>query len=244
MVLILGFTPWRSHRDSQLLSIASSLFLLIKLSTHLITFKEKTDEEPEEDSRSVKEKVQDFAAEKFQQLQAFIKLFPLLLSSVVFNVGTMALAISVLGWHCLWFLYSLLVLHLVLFFSLPLPDNLDLKMMKVFNLEKYLPAANREQQPSKSFLSSLFFSLTNLFIFSCSPGACKVHRITFLFFLQILRFLLNSSFLVLVLLFYGFNANFGSVVLMVGVLEVFGVILLFLLYISPATWIKLVALKE
>ena len=241
MILILGFTPWRSHRDSQLISIVSSSFHLIKASAQLITFKNKKEKE---DMVGVVEKLKNFVAKKLQLLRAICHLFPLLLSSVIFNVGTMALAISVLGWHSVWFLIGSLVLHLVLFFSLPLPDNLDLKLMKVFNLEKYLPAANREQQPSKSFLSSLFFSLTNLFIFSCSPGACKVHRITFLFFLQILRFLLNSSFLVLVLLFYGFNANFGSVVLMVGVLEVFGVIQLFLLYKSPATWIKLVALKE
>ena len=242
-MLILGFTPWRSHRDSQLISIACSLFLLSKVSAHLITFTKEAEEESEEDERDTKEKVKDFVVEKLKLLQAFFSLFPLLVSSVVFNVGTMALAISVLGWHSLWFIIGSLLLHLLLFFSLPLPDNLDLKMVKVFNLEKLLPENNSEQR-SKPFLSSLFFSSTNLFIFSCSTGAAKVHRITFLLYLQLLRFLLNTSLLLLVLLFSGFNANFRSVGLMAGVIEVFGLILLSLVCNSSATWIKLLATKE
>ena len=242
-VLILGFTPWRSHRDSQLVSIASSLFLLIKVSAELITFKKEAEEESEQDERDAKEKAKDYVVEKLQLLQAFFSLFPLLVSSAVFNVGTMALAISVLGWHSLWFLISSLLLHLLLFFSLPLPDNLDLKIVKAFNLEKLLPEDDPDQR-SKPFLSSLFFSSTNLFIFSCSTGSAKVHRITFLLYLQLLRFLLNTSLLLLVLLSYGFNANFRSVGLMAGVLEVFGIILLSLVCNSSATWIKLLATKE
>ena len=241
-MLILGFTPWRSHRDSQLISIASSLFLLIKVSAQLITFKKEAAEETEEDERDMKGKVKDFVVEKLKLLQAFFSLFPLLVSSVVFNVGTMALAISVLGWHSLWFLIGSLLLHLLLFFSLPLPDNFDLKMVKAFNLEKLLPEDDPEQT-SKPFLSSLFFSFSNLFIFSCSTGSAKVHRITFLLYLQLLRFLLNTSLLILLLLFYGFNANFRSVGLMAGVLEVFGLILLSLVCNSSATWIKLLTQK-
>ena len=71
----------------------------------------------------MKEKVKDFVVEKLKLLQAFLSLFPLLVSSAVFNVGTMALAVSVLGWHSLWFLIGSLLLHLLLFFSLPLPNN-------------------------------------------------------------------------------------------------------------------------
>ena len=243
MVLILGFTPWRSHRDSQLLSIASSLFLLIKVSAELITFKKDTDEETEEDVRGVKEKVKDSVVEKLQLLQDFFSLFPLLLSSAVFNVGTMALAISVLGLHSLWFLIGSLLLHLLLFLTLPLPQNLDVKLMKAFNLEKLLPKDDPEHR-SKPFLSSFFFSSANLFIFSCSTGVAKVHRITYLLYLQLLRFLLNTSLLLLVLFFYGFNANFRSVGLMAGVLEVFGLVLLSLVCNSSATWIKMLATKE
>ena len=68
----------------------------------------------EEQERGVKEKVKDFVLEKLQRLQAFLALFPMLLSSAVFNVGTIALAISVLGWHSLWFIFSSLLLHLFL----------------------------------------------------------------------------------------------------------------------------------
>ena len=54
--------------------------------------------EPEDkQERGVKEKVEDFVLEKLQRLQAFLALFPMLLSSAVFNVGTIALAVSVLG---------------------------------------------------------------------------------------------------------------------------------------------------
>jgi len=242
-VLILGFKPWRSHRDSQLISIASSLFLLIKVSAQLIIFKKEAEEDTE-DSRDTKEKVKDFVVKKFQLLKAFFNLFPLLVSSVVFNVGTMALAISVLGWHSLWFLIGSLLLHLLLFFSLPLPGNLGLKMVKAFNLEKLLPEEESEQRRSKPFLSSVFFSSTNLFIFSCSTGVAKVHRITFLLYLQLLRFLLNTALLLLILLFHGFNANFDSVGLMAGVLEVFGLILLSLVCNSSSIWIRLLTQNE
>ena len=62
MVLLLGFTPWRSHLDSQLLSIASSLLLLLKVSAALITFKKKADQEETDDdaSRGLKQKILDF----------------------------------------------------------------------------------------------------------------------------------------------------------------------------------------
>ena len=79
-MLILGFTPWRSHRDSQLVSIASSLFLLIKVSAQLITFKKEVGEESEEDEKDTKEKVKDFVVEKLKLLQAFFSLFPFLVS--------------------------------------------------------------------------------------------------------------------------------------------------------------------
>ena len=174
MILILGFTPWRSHRDSQLISIVSSSFHLVKASAQLITFKNKKEKE---DMVGVVEKLKNFVAKKLQLLRAICDLFPLLLSSVIFNVGTMALAISVLGWHSVWFLIGSLLLHLVLFFSLPF--KLDLKMMKTFNLENHLPKEDADH-PSKPFLSGLFFSSSNMFIFSCSSGAAKVNHFPYL----------------------------------------------------------------
>ena len=174
MILILGFTPWRSHRDSQLISIVSSSFHLVKASAQLVTFKNKKEKK---DMVGVVEKLKNFVAKKLQLLRAICHLFPLLLSSVIFNVGTMALAISVLGWHSVWFLIGSLVLHLVLFFSLPF--KLDLKMMKTFNLENHLPKEDADH-PSKPFLSGLFFSSSNMFIFSCSSGAAKVNHFPYL----------------------------------------------------------------
>jgi len=211
LVLLLGFTPWKSHRGSQLVSIASSLFQLINVSAQLITFKKETETEPiEEQERGVKEKVKDFVLEKLQRLQSFLALFPLLLSSAVFNVGTMALAISVLGRHSLWFIFGSLLLHLLLFFCLPLPADLDNKVVKTFNLEKHLPGEERNQN-SKPLLSSLFFCSSNLFIFSCSTDKAKKNLVTFLLLVQFLRFLTNTCLLMLLLLFYGFNANFQRV---------------------------------
>ena len=249
MVLLLGFTPWRSHLDSQLLSIASSLLLLLKVSAALITFKKKADqEETDEDApRGLRQKILDFVVEKVQVVQSFFQLFPLLLSSAVFNIGTMALAISLLGWQALWFLFGSLFLHLVLFFTVPLNPALELKLLKRFNLDL---SEDNILQDSKPLLSSLFSSSTNLFIFSRSPGSSKLHRITYLLYLQILRFLLNSS-LLLALLFLNSslliallflnssNANFSSVCLMVGVLEIFGVVLLSLLCNSSNTWLNI-----
>ena len=62
VVLLLGFTPWRSHLDSQLLSIACSLFLLLKVAAALITFKKKADQgETDGDApRGLKQKILDF----------------------------------------------------------------------------------------------------------------------------------------------------------------------------------------
>ena len=167
-------------------------------------------ETEEEQERGVKEKVKDFVLEKLQRLQGFLALFPLLLSSAVFNVGTMALAISVLNWHSLWFIFGSLLLHFLLFFSLPLPADLDNKVMKTFNLENHLPEEETDQN-SKPLLSSIFFCSSNLFIFSCSTGKAKKHRVTFLLLVQFLRFLTNTCLLMLLLLFYGFNANFQRV---------------------------------
>ena len=237
MVLLLGFTPWRSHLDSQLLSIASSLLLLLKVSAALITFKKKADqEETDEDApRGLRQKILDFVVEKFQVVQSFFRLFPLLLSSAVFNIGTMALAISLLGWQALWFLFGSLFLHLVLFFTVPLNPALELKLLKRFNLDL---SEDNILQDSKPLLSSLFSSSTNLFIFSRSPGSTKLQRITYLLYLQILRFLLNTSLLIAILFLNSSNANFSSVCLMVGVLEILGVVLLSLLCNSSHTWLN------
>ena len=238
MVLLLGFTPWRSHLDSQLLSIASSLLLLLKVAAALITFKKTADQEEETDdeaSRGLKQKILDFVVEKVQVVQSFFQLLPLLLSSAVFNIGTMALAISILGWQALWFLFGSLFLHLVLFFTVPLNPDLELKLLKRFNLDL---SEDNILQDSKPPLSSLFSSTTNLFIFSRSPGSTKLHRITYLLYLQILRFLLNSSLLLAILFLNSSNANFSSVCLMVGVLEILGVVLLSLLCNSSHTWLN------
>ena len=221
--------------------------------------------EPEEEQeRGVKEKVKDFVLEKLQRLRAFLALFPMLLSSAVFNVGTIALAISVLGWHSLWFIFGSLLLHLFLFFSIPLPAGLDIKVMKTFNLENHLPEEETDQS-SKPLLNSLFFCSSNLFIFSCSTGKAKKHRVTFLLLVQFLRFLINTCLLMLLLLFYGFNANFqrvgtcicvfvnfniflkklsNQVGLTAAVLEVFGLVLLSLVCNSSVVWIKMFVTKK
>ena len=239
VVLLLGFTPWRSHLDSQLLSIACSLFLLLKVSAALITFKKKADQEEETDEdapRGLKQKILDFVVEKVQVVQSFFQLFPLLLTSAVFNIGTMALAISILGWQALWFLFGSLFLHLVLFFTVPLNPALELKLLKRFNLDL---SEDNILQDSKPLLSSLFSSTTNLFIFSRSPGSSKLHRITYLLYLQILRFLLNSSLLLAILFLNSSKANFSSVCLMVGVLGILGVAFLSLLCNSSHTWLNI-----
>ena len=113
-----------------------------------------------------------------------------------------------------------------------IPERPLLLFLQYVHLQLFVRGSQGQSLSLSTFNSHIFQNIS------------KVHRITFLLYLQLLRFLLNTSVLLLVLLFNGFNADLLSVGLMAGVLEVFGIVLLSLLYKSSATWIKMMASKN
>jgi hypothetical protein len=232
-VLVLGRTPWRSVTTSQLVSIASSLLVIIKASTELLTFQE---DDPDAEAMTTKQKIVKFFKGKFQLIKNFFILFPFLFTSAVFNVGTIALAITVIGLHSITFLLISLGSHLALFYSVPLPGRLDQLLLEQLGLSSQMPVPSPGDQ-KKPLLTALELAWTNIFVLSCSVGRPKLHRATVLFCLQLVRLLLNLSIIAIILLRYGFRADLRAVGILSGLLGFCGVVFASLTCNASTSWL-------
>ena len=204
LVILIGFTPWRSSSSLQPISILSSLFCLVKTSTELIKFR-KQETADGDDKRTLCEKVQGFFKEKIEILKSIVYLSPLLVSSAIFNIGTIVLVVAVLRIFSIVFLAISFLTHLVIFFLVPLPYGIDQKLMSFMGFRKDVP---KERPGIKDLPHGVLLSWKNLFILSCNLGKPNPHHTMAILYIQLIRFLQNTPMLIYITAFAGINENF------------------------------------
>jgi len=123
-----------------------------------------------------------FSEKKFDLFKNLFHLLPLLLTNAVFNIGTTALLIAVLGDPAYAFLILSLAVDFVLFFLLPSCGTLVDKLG--FCHDSKLP----------SVFSGLFIVWTNFFILTGGQGERKSST----FFCLLARFVFNIGALVVI----------------------------------------------
>jgi len=179
LVLVFGFTPWASVRTSQLCSIGSSMFGVIKTATEVLMFKEE--EEEQREGRTVRQVLVDFFRTKLDLLANVFRLLPLLLTNAVFNIGTLSLLIAVAGGPAIAILVISLVFDLVVVFTLPSFDSVVDKLGLYHDLK--LP----------SMSSAIYISWTNFFVLTGQP-----ERRSSTFFCLLGRFFFNMVTLLII----------------------------------------------
>ena len=209
LVLVFGFTPWASVRSSQLCSIGSSMFGVIKTATEVLMFKEE--EEEQREGRTVRQVLVDFLRTKLDLLANVFRLLPLLLTNAVFNIGTLSLLIAVAGGPAIAILVISLVFDLVVVFTLPSFDSVVDRLGLYHDLK----------MPSMS--SAIYISWTNFFVLTGQP-----ERRSSTFFCLLGRFFFNMVTL-LIIAFSTDETDFKTI----GVISIFlggcGVVFLSLL---------------
>ena len=211
LVLILRYFPWSSIASSQLCSIGSSLFVLMKTATEVIMFKEEKEEEKEEveeeEKGSVCQKVVQLLSEKLDLLKNMFRLLPLLLTNAAFNIGTTCLLIAVLGRSSAAILFFSFIFDMVIFY-LPFVDKIGFQ----------------GDQKSPSFTSGLFTTWTSFFLL-----AGQQERKSSTFFCVLSRSVFNFASLLAIVCLFGFSAELRRPSIIAIVLGVCGVVFLTLL---------------
>ena len=208
LVLILRYFPWSSIASSQLCSIGSSLFVLMKTATEVIMFKEeKEDKVEEEEKGSVCQKVVQLLSEKLDLLKNMFRLLPLLLTNAAFNIGTTSLLIAVLGRSSAAILFFSFIFDMVIFY-LPFVDKIGFQ----------------GDQKSPSFTSGLFTTWTSFFLL-----AGQQERKSSTFFCVLSRSVFNFAALLAIVCLFGFSAELRRPSVIAIVLGVCGVVFLSLL---------------
>eukprot|EP00092_Neocalanus_flemingeri_P070774 GFUD01086900.1.p1 GENE.GFUD01086900.1~~GFUD01086900.1.p1 ORF type:complete len:481 (+),score=87.55 GFUD01086900.1:40-1482(+) len=170
-------------KPSQLLSILSSFLLITKTSFEVLTYQRR--EETTEDTG-----MKVVLIQMMKTIWEFIKYFPVLGLSLLFNLGTLTLSIILLGW------YSTLIIVLIILCTLLTTWVSSLSRVKKIT-EKYQmthQATNiaNEEKTGHTKLTNLLMSYTNIFIIS-RPVENHTHsNINSMFLLQPLHFLINS----------------------------------------------------
>ena len=120
-VLLGGFTPWEEFKVSQVLSILSSALMITKVVVEIVIFqKSRPDlEKCDEEKRTTKEKLREMVTKLLETLKKFLAALPLILSSLVFNTGTLVLTIIVTEWVSAVYIVLVLLLNMIVSFLYP-----------------------------------------------------------------------------------------------------------------------------
>ena len=234
LVLLLAFTPWHSILPTQILSILASLVMILKVTTELIIFAEG---ENNQRKKNFCQQFQEFLAKKFHLLKNFLKILPLLLTNIIFNMGTIVLCFSVLDLSfSVCYLGAGFLLHFVLINLLPLLLFTRIGR-RLFRIERDI----RKKELRQNFLPNLVLSWTNLFILSCSLTKRKFELATtvlllqvvtlylsFYLLIQVVRFLTNSGLLIFILATH-LETNPVEIGILTGSLLIVGLLSIFLL---------------
>ena len=237
--VLLAFTPWRSVLPTQVLSILASLLVIVKVATQLVVF---NGGRRKSKGKNYCQQFQYFLAHQFDFLKHLIKLFPLMLVNVIFNIGTIVLCFLELDtFLTICAIAGALFLHVLLLQTLPFLSKLEMgkTLLRIGN-------NTGDKELRKSVLTSLVLSWTNLFIVSCSLVKGKFelaftvfllqvnfhflsNHFTLLHYIQVLRFFVNSS-LLLYILATSWGSNPTIFGIAIGVLIATGILSIILLH--------------
>ena len=182
-VLLGAYTD--EYKVSQSLSIASSAFFITKTAIAVLMFKRA--------SSSKGTNTENTLTLQLQNLKHFFLSLPLVLSSLVFQSGTVVLAIMVLEWYSAIYIGAVLVLNLTL--SLILPFGAAKSSEDKFKL-KYKYSMMNLTEDEKSLrdnrtVRGIFATWANLFLVLRPVENRSYHKITHMGILQPIKFLLN-----------------------------------------------------
>ena len=186
--ILLARTPWQSILITQILSILASLLVIIKVTTELLIFAEE--QEADLEKKNFCQKFQDLLSKKFHLMKNFLKILPLLLTNVIFNIGTLVLCFSVLDLHisvCCFFAAFLLHLVFINLFPCLLSTRIGKRLFRMGS-----DVGHKELR--RNLLTNLVLSWTNLFILSCSLKKGKFELATTVFALQVVSAILLVHF--------------------------------------------------
>merc|ERR1712024_81124 len=134
----------------------------------------------------MKERIRELAVELVDTLKKFLVALPLLLSSLIFNTGTLILTIIVTEWASA--VYILLVLLLNMIISLLYPHSTVAAVEEKLKLTYKFSKLDEEQEAKKvrntKIVRGLFTTWANLFILLRPVENMSYHKITHVGLLQ------------------------------------------------------------
>ena len=149
--------------------------------------------EPTEENKTMKDKVMELAVELLDTLKKFLVALPLLLSSLVFNTGTLILTIIVIEWSSAVWIVVVLLINLTI--SLRYPHTIVVTVENRFELKYKFSKLDEEREAKRmrdtKIVRGLFTSWANLFILLRPVENMSYHKVTHALLLQPIRFLVN-----------------------------------------------------
>ena len=196
-------------RPSQLLSILSSCLVITKTCFEIITYQqndensnesEKKSENGElgENEESEKNKagaskgnaIKGVLIKVLKMCWGFLKYFPLLGSSLLFNIGTLTISVILLGWYSGIVIAIVILAHI--FTATMLSFNKTVRKADKYHLTLYGARLGSEERNKATCLEKLWMCYTNIFIINRPVQDCTKSRINFMYLLQPLHFIINS----------------------------------------------------
>ena len=149
-------------RLSQYFSMISSLLLLTKSSIDQISYSrdEAQSEITEEEDGSSVAKLKKTLRRLLKTLSLYFSWFPLVLTSLLFKIGTINLFIIFYGWYSLLIIFVLFCLNLLASFIFSFVRTKNKNFLLVYNIEKI------QDGTDKSMLNNFLISYSNIFVIS------------------------------------------------------------------------------
>ena len=137
---------------TQYLSVISSIMLLTKSAFELLSYQRSQDTREDED-KSTKEKV----LEVLKLLLSYLSWIPLILTSLLYKVGSIILYLRFFGWASFGMLIGIFLLNIVSSLLVPVISKSRMKL-------KHPRNNSTPEGTDKTFLEKIYISYANLFV--------------------------------------------------------------------------------
>jgi len=199
-VLLGGYTSSDDFEVSQGISIISSALMIIKVAVDIVIYQRALHKpDPFDKKSSLQERLRIKGVEQVDALKKFLVALPLLLTSLVFNSGTLILTILVTEWFSAVYIGVVLFLNASLsFLSLfTVVQKTEKKLGLTYKFSKLSEDREAKRVEETRIVRGLFTSWANLFLFLRPVENMSYHKITHVGVLQPIRFLVNMITLVI-----------------------------------------------
>ena len=150
-------------------------------------------EKCDEEKRTTKEKLREMVTKLLETLKKFLAALPLILSSLVFNTGTLVLTIIVTEWVSAVYIVLVLLLNMIVSFLYPnsVVRTTKEKLELTYKFSKLDEEREIQKIRENRMTRGLFNSWANLFVFLRPVEKMSYNKITHVLLLQPLRFVVN-----------------------------------------------------